>query len=160
MEGNLSTLEGDAAIVYADEGSLDGSGRRQRRARTERMVVIPEADRHGYATGLYQVVTTGGSYIVEPGQGGRCTCPDHQFNHATCKHFRRVTIMFGETDLPEPNKHVRLYAETLRDLIRDLWREHSSACFRAQFARFHGENMNAAEAEQTKEKLETLLSRI
>jgi hypothetical protein len=70
---------------------------RSLRARTEPMSVT------AFGTNLYEVATDSGSYLVDVG-AGRCTCPDHQFRGARCKHLRRVAIEINEGRVPPPGK--------------------------------------------------------
>lgn len=66
----------------------------------------------------------GGCYLVEsqrdheytvdvPGQ--RCTCPDHQYRGAQCKHLRRVAIEISRDRVPPPGKRLADCAHCHRD---------------------------------------------
>lgn len=56
---------------------------------------------HRVAPALYLVYSEQGSeYVVEPA-AGHCTCPDHRYNGAACKHLRRVRMVRGERTVPE-----------------------------------------------------------
>lgn len=72
----------------------DGMSDRAVRAREQPMVVLPQIDHDGTCLGMYEVVTFGGQYTVEPTEGA-CECPDHQYNRPDggCKHLRRVRLM-------------------------------------------------------------------
>ena len=71
---------------------------RSRRARTEPMSVLALGD------GLYEVDSTGeGPYLVDLA-AGRCTCPDHLFRGARCKHARRIAIEITEGRSPPPGQ--------------------------------------------------------
>ncbi|QFU82030.1 SWIM zinc finger family protein [Natronorubrum aibiense] len=71
---------------------------RSRRARTEPMSVLPLGD------GLYEVESASDhTYLVDL-EGGRCTCPDHVFRNARCKHIRRVAIEITEGRTPPPGE--------------------------------------------------------
>ncbi|MFW6435705.1 MAG: SWIM zinc finger family protein [Halovenus sp.] len=49
--------------------------------------------------GLVRVVTFSDAYHVDVRER-RCTCPDHQYREAQCKHLRRADIETGETPVP------------------------------------------------------------
>lgn len=71
---------------------------RSRRARTERMSVLPLGE------GLYEVSSESDhTYLVDI-EAGRCTCPDHVFRDARCKHVRRVAIEITEGRTPPPGE--------------------------------------------------------
>ncbi|AGB14901.1 SWIM zinc finger-containing protein [Halovivax ruber XH-70] len=70
---------------------------RSRRARTEPMSVLALGD------GLYEVETEETTYLVDVA-AGRCSCPDHIFRGARCKHVRRVAIEITEGLAPPPGK--------------------------------------------------------
>ncbi|OIB55443.1 SWIM zinc finger family protein [Natrialba sp. SSL1] len=71
---------------------------RSRRARTEPMSVLPLGD------GLYEVESASDhTYLVDLG-AGRCTCPDHIFRSARCKHIRRVAIEITDGRTPPPGQ--------------------------------------------------------
>ena len=121
-----------ASLPLPETNRLD---ERSLRARTEPMSVLALGD------GLYEVESsTDSTYLVDM-NAGRCTCPDHLFRDAHCKHVRRVAIeitegrapppgaiavechdcaevVFVDEDLPEP-----IYCETHRlypgDVVRD-----------------------------------------
>ena len=72
--------------------------RRTRRALSERMAVTPVGG------GTYEVDSESGhSYLVDL-EGGRCTCPDHVYRGARCKHLRRVAIDVSEGRVPPPGE--------------------------------------------------------
>ncbi|WP_440766635.1 SWIM zinc finger family protein [Natronorubrum sp. DTA7] len=71
---------------------------RARRARTEAMSVLSLGD------GLYEVESASDhTYLVDL-EGGRCTCPDHIFREARCKHIRRVAIEITDGRTPPPGE--------------------------------------------------------
>ncbi|MFC3959006.1 SWIM zinc finger family protein [Halovivax cerinus] len=70
---------------------------RSRRARTEPMAVMALGD------GLYEVETEDTTYLVDVASG-RCSCPDHIFRGARCKHVRRVAIEITEGLAPPPGQ--------------------------------------------------------
>ncbi len=62
------------------------------------MSVLPLGD------GLYEVESASGhTYLVDL-EGGRCTCPDHVFREARCKHIRRIAIEITEGRTPPPGE--------------------------------------------------------
>ncbi|WP_121821010.1 SWIM zinc finger family protein [Halostella salina] len=69
---------------------------RSRRARTEPMSVT------AYGTDLYEVESASGETYHVNLPAGRCTCPDHAFRGARCKHVRRVAIEVNEGRVPPP----------------------------------------------------------
>ena len=78
--------------------SSDHLEERSRRARTEPMSVLPLGD------GLYEVESASDhTYLVDL-EGGRCTCPDHIFREARCKHVRRVAIEITDGRTPPPGQ--------------------------------------------------------
>ncbi|WP_222915829.1 SWIM zinc finger family protein [Natrinema sp. SYSU A 869] len=78
--------------------SPDHLTKRSRRARTEPMSVLPLGD------GLYEVESASDhTYLVDL-EAGRCTCPDHVFRKARCKHVRRVAIEITEGRTPPPGE--------------------------------------------------------
>ncbi|MDS0476315.1 SWIM zinc finger family protein [Natrinema sp. 1APR25-10V2] len=78
--------------------SSDHLTERSRRARTEPMSVLPLGD------GLYEVESASDhTYLVDL-ESGRCTCPDHVFREARCKHIRRVAIEITEGRTPPPGE--------------------------------------------------------
>ncbi|MXV62947.1 SWIM zinc finger family protein [Natronorubrum sp. JWXQ-INN-674] len=73
-------------------------GKRSRRARTEPMSVLALGD------GLYEIESASEhTYLVDL-EAGRCTCPDHVFRTARCKHIRRVAIEITEGRTPPPGE--------------------------------------------------------
>lgn len=62
------------------------------------MSVLPLGD------GLYEVESASEhTYLVDL-EAGRCTCPDHVFRDARCKHVRRVAIEITEGRSPPPGE--------------------------------------------------------
>lgn len=54
--------------------------------------------------GLYEVESASDhTYLVDL-EAGRCTCPDHVFREARCKHIRRVAIEITEGRTPPPGE--------------------------------------------------------
>ncbi len=54
--------------------------------------------------GLYEVESASDhTYLVDL-EAGRCTCPDHVFREARCKHVRRVAIEITEGRTPPPGE--------------------------------------------------------
>lgn len=97
---------------------------RTRRSREERMVVIPQTDDHTTCIGLYDVITTGGSYLVD-GVDSVCDCPDMEYNNPEqgCKHVRRVRYMVANTELPGEGDDADDYLDALQLLHGDISRE-------------------------------------
>lgn len=71
---------------------------RARRAREEQMVVT------AIGGGIYEVATPSGNRYQVDLDGGRCTCPDHQFRRTQCKHLRRVAIEVTANRVPAPDE--------------------------------------------------------
>ena len=71
---------------------------RSRRARIEPMSVLALGD------GLYEIESASDSTYLVDLEGGRCTCPDHVFRDARCKHIRRVAIEITEGRTPPPGE--------------------------------------------------------
>ena len=71
---------------------------RSLRARIEPMSVLPLGD------GLYEVESASDSTYLVDLEAGRCTCPDHVFRGARCKHVRRVAIEITEGRTPPPGE--------------------------------------------------------
>ncbi|QSX00751.1 SWIM zinc finger family protein [Haloterrigena alkaliphila] len=78
--------------------SSDHLEERSRRARTEPMSVL------GLGDGLYEIESANDhTYLVDL-EAGRCTCPDHVFRDARCKHIRRVAIEITHGRTPPPGR--------------------------------------------------------
>lgn len=85
-----------SSLALPDEPSI--LDERSRRARTERMSVLALGE------GLYEVGSESDhTYLVDV-EAGRCTCPDHVFRDARCKHVRRVAIEITGGRTPPPGK--------------------------------------------------------
>lgn len=69
---------------------------RSRRAREEPMAVT------AFGTSLYEVESASGETYTVDIDSCRCTCPDHMFRNARCKHLRRVAIEITERRVPPP----------------------------------------------------------
>lgn len=107
------------------EADLDAEDKRAYRARTERMVVVPEADVDAACTGLYRVYSQSGkTYVVDSVQS-RCDCPDMKHNDPDggCKHVKRVEMMLNETSLPAPGEETTAYMDALGDLRERIQQE-------------------------------------
>jgi len=63
-------------------------------ALTEYMTVLAEGG------DVYSVTTESGREYVVDAREGRCTCPDHEYRDARCKHLRRVAFATGERSVP------------------------------------------------------------
>jgi hypothetical protein len=81
----------------ADAQSIDELEQRDVRALTECMTVLPD----GAGTDLYTVIGQheNGEYRVDA-RTDRCTCPDHEYRDARCKHARRVAFATGAEPIP------------------------------------------------------------
>lgn len=77
---------------------------RSRRARTERMAVRP------LGRGRYEVEGHSGNVYLVDLDRSVCTCPDHEFRDARCKHLRRVAIEITEGRVPPPGVRLTLCA--------------------------------------------------
>ncbi|MCU4753978.1 SWIM zinc finger domain-containing protein [Halobacteria archaeon AArc-curdl1] len=71
---------------------------RSRRARVEPMSVL------ALGGGLYEVETGDETTYLVDLEAGRCTCPDHAYRNARCKHVRRVAIEITEGRTPPPGQ--------------------------------------------------------
>lgn len=96
------------------------------RALTETLQVLPNTGRARGADGLYLVVSgSGNEYLVDL-PGGRCSCPDAQYNlepDERCKHWRKCAIF-------EERVHVEELSEELDATASEL--EHSAQELRAK----------------------------
>lgn len=112
--------EDSVALSYDSDDSVEPETRAYR-ARNERMVVVPREDNHEVCIGLYDVVTTGGSYVVD-GVDGVCDCPDMEYNRPDdgCKHVRRVAYMLERTSLPGEGEDSAGYNDALNQLHESL----------------------------------------
>jgi len=117
----MSTHESQTKLARG--GPTESMAGRPARAREEPMVVLPQADHTGDATGIYEVITDGDVYTVDL-QTGSCSCPDFRFNAGpngdNCKHLNRVAIEINEGDLPATDVPVAPYQESLDALEAQL----------------------------------------
>ncbi len=90
-----TTASPKTSLPVPDADRLD---ERSRRARTESMSVLALGD------GLYEVESEGDETYLVDATAGRCSCPDHLFRGARCKHARRVAIEITEGRAPPPGK--------------------------------------------------------
>jgi hypothetical protein len=100
----------------SDVDALDGSKRRAHRARTEKMIVIPQSDPEGACTGIYDVLSRSGEvYSVVLDIKGACQCEDMLYNQPEggCKHRRRVALGITANGLPAPGADVSDYLDRL-----------------------------------------------
>jgi len=49
--------------------------------------------------GVFEVIGEGSAYNVDLREG-RCTCDDHKYRDATCKHIWRAAFAVGVVDIP------------------------------------------------------------
>ncbi|WP_247730146.1 SWIM zinc finger family protein [Halovivax limisalsi] len=89
------TASPKTSLPVPDTARLD---ERSRRARTESMSVLALGD------GLYEVEAESDETYLVDATSGRCSCPDHLFRGARCKHVRRVAIEITEGRAPPPGK--------------------------------------------------------
>lgn len=89
-----------------DERSIEDPDKRDARALTEPMTVLPDEGTARGADGMYTVVShTGNTHTVDTITGS-CTCPDHQYNlptddgRETCKHAARAEYATGQRAIP------------------------------------------------------------
>jgi len=68
------------------------------RAWTEEMAVTPMGG------GCYRVDSESGRTYTVDVPGRRCTCADHRYRGAQCKHLRRVAIEITRKRVPPPGK--------------------------------------------------------
>lgn len=111
------------SVRLPDGGEGIDPDSRSGRAREERMLVKPEMDTDGKATGIYLVVSgnSGSTYRVDiGGSENRCTCPDHEHRRVRCKHMRRVALQIQEQDMPQPGEEMGEYAEVLDEAREEI----------------------------------------
>jgi hypothetical protein len=85
-----------------DERSVEDLDKRDVRALTEPMTVLPDEGRADGADGLFLVVShTGNQYLVDTVTGA-CECPDAEYRDPDggCKHRRRAEYATGQTAIP------------------------------------------------------------
>jgi len=61
--------------------------------------------------GVFEVIGEGSEYRVDLREG-RCTCDDHKYRGATCKHIWRAAFAVGLVDIPdsiEPTGDLRVH---------------------------------------------------
>lgn len=108
----IPTTEGPKPVSEVSDvhDELDVNGRRQYRANTEPMVVVPVLDAESRtATGEYDVYNIASvsrqQVVLPPGSADNrdpCNCLDHLQRGPTngCKHFRRVGLAMWEGNVP------------------------------------------------------------
>lgn len=111
----------DVGTEPKDMDALDSDERRAVRARTENMVIVPQADADGTCIGMYDVYSQSGEHYVVLDHEQGCNCEDTKFNHAeNCKHRRRVALEITEAGCPAPGQQVGDYAGKLADVRAEL----------------------------------------
>ena len=163
MTTDITTLEAGTDFEAADPADLDAGERRARRARVERMLVLPHRNHEGVCGGVYTVITAGGEYVVELDASNACTCPDATYNRPEggCKHRRRVAISIGETTLPAPGDSVSEYVnETLPRLKAELKEARDAADAAALAAAIDDDERATGDAVAESEILSKLIERI
>lgn len=85
-----------------DDRSIDDLDKRDVRALTEAMSVLPDYGRARDAEGLFVVIgeNSNDPYLVDV-VGKSCECPDHEYRDVKCKHCRRVEYATGRTAIPQ-----------------------------------------------------------
>lgn len=79
---------------------IDDLCKRDVRALTEYMSVLPDTGPATGAHGLYRVVTESGSAYTVDTVTGACECPDARHRDVRCKHLRRVAFATGTRKIP------------------------------------------------------------
>ncbi|MFC6719570.1 SWIM zinc finger family protein [Natrialbaceae archaeon GCM10025810] len=101
---------------------------RARRARAEAMSVLALGD------GLYEVESESGHTYMVDLEAGRCTCPDHVFRDARCKHIRRVAIEITEARTPPPGQIAVECTDCARTVFVDETESEPHYCHRHAIA--------------------------
>jgi hypothetical protein len=125
--GTLPRPENDTRAAVSED---------ELRAREQSMVVVPYVTPDDECTGMYEVYTESpdrdggdlGRYDVDlaGGDGGRCTCPHHQYREARCKHIRRVAIEVTQGRVPAPQADAAVYMGAgLSEQVRAFEQEHA-----------------------------------
>lgn len=133
---NLTPFDDEKFDDVDPETDLDALERREYRARTNLMVVIPVLDDRGCATGEYTVITESATPYTVTFRTDRdvsCTCPDWQNRTPAggCKHIRRVLNEGQETALPTEGESAADYFEELDERMTALGDETIAAETRA-----------------------------
>lgn len=119
-EQSPAVLDADR-FAGVDPDDLDEQERREYRAHTEAMLVVPEVDPDGDSTGLYRVFSESGSRYTVDLLDGRCNCPDVKHNDPPeCKHEIRVAAMAANRSLPAPGQFAADYWASLEAEAADL----------------------------------------
>ena len=84
---------------HSQEGT--GLDERDSRALEQYLTVLPNTGRAKGAADLYLVVSQSGREYLVDSRAERCTCPDHEYRSARCKHLRRVAFATGERPIPD-----------------------------------------------------------
>jgi predicted nucleic acid-binding Zn finger protein len=117
---DLETLGLELDAEY-EMDELDSDQRRTARAVTEKMLVVPEYTRAGYATGMYRVYSQSQRQYTVSLPDGACDCPNmiHNAPESGCKHLRRVRALANHDTnrFPATDEPVAGYAEELRELL-------------------------------------------
>lgn len=108
-------------------GDLGPAEKREYRARTQRMTIVPERDPEGEATGMYRVATTSRSQYRVDIVNGVCTCKDYEYNRVAqergCKHIQRILIEITEGDAPARGEPTDDFMERLGEQREALQKE-------------------------------------
>jgi predicted nucleic acid-binding Zn finger protein len=103
----MSSTHSEAKSL-TDDSSIEDLDKRDARALSEAMVVLPDEEKARGADGLFVVIgeNSNGSYLVDTVTGA-CECPDHQYNlptddgRETCKHVARAEYATGQRAIPQ-----------------------------------------------------------
>lgn len=124
------TLAPPTELEDADEDDLATDQKREFRAHTEEMLIIPHADQDGYCTGTYDVHRPGKDpYTVNPRELDESPsvmmCGDMQYRRPSggCKHIRRIRTMVEQDLLPDEDEDATEYLESLADTYEQLVEE-------------------------------------
>lgn len=80
--------------------------------------------------GLYEVDSTSGATYLVDLEASRCSCPDHFFRDARCKHLRRVAIEITEGRTPPPGQLAVSCTDCGATVFRDETRQDPAYCSR------------------------------
>ncbi|MDH5021746.1 hypothetical protein [Halobacterium rubrum] len=144
-----------------DTGTLpvsDDVEGRERKARAEHMVVVPQFDKWGDTFETYEVTTESGS-TYEVGAREECGCPDRMFNSPAdgCKHERRLTDRLNEGAITPPDHDVTGYiTETVPQKVDAFADE--LAGLRTGLETAREEDANPADYEEAIGEVETFIT--
>ncbi|WP_135855291.1 hypothetical protein [Halorussus salinus] len=124
------TLAPPTELKDADEDELATDEKRELRAHTQEMLIIPHADEDGYCTGTYDIHRPAKDpYTVNPRELDESPsvmmCGDMQYRRPSggCKHIRRIQTMVEQDLLPDEDEDATEYLENLVDTYERLVEE-------------------------------------